>query len=165
MIALMAFTIAQPFWFWLVIAVLFLLGEVATGSGWLLWPAAAAALLAVATLFIRLTLAEATAVFGGVTLLTTVLGRQLLKAFPKVDARDLNDPVLRIVGRKGECVTDFAAGQGRVFVDGKEWAARAESNPTVGTPVEVIGLDGSQLRVKSISPLRELDSAPNGASA
>jgi membrane protein implicated in regulation of membrane protease activity len=35
----------HPFWVWLAVAAIFLAVEVATGTGWLLWPAASALLV------------------------------------------------------------------------------------------------------------------------
>ncbi|EJL25398.1 hypothetical protein PMI01_04370, partial [Caulobacter sp. AP07] len=37
---LMLFYMTHPFWVWLAVAAIFLAAEVATGTGWLLWPAA-----------------------------------------------------------------------------------------------------------------------------
>jgi hypothetical protein len=46
----------------------------------------------------------------------------------------------------------FASGQGRVFVEGKEWAAEAEGDsPAAGDRVEVTGIqDGASLRVRKL---------------
>jgi membrane protein implicated in regulation of membrane protease activity len=40
--ALAEILVAQPFWFWAGLAVALLAVEAATGTGWLLWPAASA---------------------------------------------------------------------------------------------------------------------------
>ncbi len=44
------FYAAHPLWSWMIVAGVLLAAEVATGSGWLLWPAASAALVGLLTL-------------------------------------------------------------------------------------------------------------------
>ena len=41
-----AFWLTHPFWGWLALGAVLLVTELMTGSGWLLWPAAAAAVVA-----------------------------------------------------------------------------------------------------------------------
>ena len=55
------------------------------------------------------------------------------------------------VGRDGEALDGFANGKGRVFVDGKDWAAETEEPiPAISQEVVVIGLDGAVLKVRKI---------------
>jgi membrane protein implicated in regulation of membrane protease activity len=63
---------------------------------------------------------------------------------------DINDNVGRLVGHHGVAVGAFAGRAGRVFIDGKEWAAElAEGDGlAAGSRVEVIGVAGAHLRVK-----------------
>jgi hypothetical protein len=49
-----AFFLAHRFWAWIAIGGAFLIGELMTGSGWLLWPASAAAVVAVISQFVAL---------------------------------------------------------------------------------------------------------------
>ena len=65
---------------------------------------------------------------------------------------DINDPTPRIVGQQGEATDAFKAGLGRVFVDGKEWAAELEGGGELAakTKVEVTQiLGGARLKVKA----------------
>lgn len=147
---LSAFYVDHPFWVWLSIAALFLAAEVSTGSGWLLWPTGAAALVALLTLVMPASLPAEIAIFAVVTGVSALLGRRFL---PKGlgAGPDINDNLGRLIGKHGDVVTTFAHGQGRVFIDGKEWAAIAEgeSAPTPGQRVEVIAAEGSVLRVRA----------------
>ena len=63
---------------------------------------------------------------------------------------DLNDPSLRLVGRDGQVLDGFQNGKGRVFVDGKEWAAVAPEGvePAAGQKVSVVAVDGAVLTVR-----------------
>ncbi len=138
-----------PLLVWLAVAALFLAAEVSTGSGWLLWPAGSAAVVAVLTFVLPDNLLVELAVFAALTGVTALFGRRFL---PKTmgGGPDINDNFARLVGRQGSAVSTFEQGQGRVFIDGKEWAAVAEgSAPDLGQKVEVVAAEGAVLRVRS----------------
>ena len=67
-------------------------------------------------------------------------------------AGDINDNVARLVGHEGAAVTAFARGAGRVFIDGKEWAAELDDGEALeaGASVKVVGVEGARLRVRRI---------------
>lgn len=116
-----------PLLVWLAVAALFLAAEVSTGSGWLLWPAGSAAVVAALTFVLPDSLLVELAVFAVLTGVTALVGRRFL---PKNigDSPDINDNFARLIGRQGSAVSTFEHGQGRVFIDGKEWAAIAEGS-------------------------------------
>jgi len=141
-----------PFWTWLAVGALLLALETATGSGYLLWPAASAGVVALLTLAVHLGLPLEAVIFAVLTIGATILARIYWPPRPKHEAHNPNDRGARLVGRWGETVGIFAAGQGRVFVDGCEWTAELD-NDQVGPPpgarvevVEVIG--GGRLKVR-----------------
>lgn len=138
-----------PLLVWLAVAALFLAAEVSTGSGWLLWPAGAAAVVAALTFILPDSLLVELAIFAVLTGVTALFGRRFL---PKAmgEGPDINDNFARLIGRHGSAVSAFEHGQGRVFIDGKEWAAVAEgSAPDLGQKVEVIAAEGAVLRVRA----------------
>ena len=147
---LMSFYDAHPFWVWLAVAAIFLAIEVATGTGWLLWPAAAGLLVGLLTLALPLGAPLELGLFAVLTIAATYVARRFLK--PVLDAKnpDLNDPSLRLVGRDGEALDGFPNGTGRVFVDGQEWAAIAPEGepPAAGQKVLVVAVDGAVLTVR-----------------
>jgi membrane protein implicated in regulation of membrane protease activity len=55
-----------------------------------------------------------------------------------------------MAGLDGVAAGDFEGRQGRVFVDGKEWAAELEGSASLasGERVVVVGVEGSRLTVK-----------------
>ena len=143
---------AHAFWIWLAIGAAILAAEVATGSGWLLWPSAAAAVTALLTLVTDNTALEI-GVFAGLTIVSTLLARRFWPS-RKSDAADINDNVSRLIGHRGKAASAFAGGDGRVLIDGKEWAAELDGGETLkaGAEVEVTGLSGgSRLRVRARS--------------
>ena len=120
MTGLQALVAAQPGWAWLALAAALLASEAATGSGYLLWPAASAG--AVGLLLLAgapLGPAAQVMLFAAATLALTLAARRWWPRRARRDGPpDLNDTGARLVGHEGRVVAD-----GRVFVDGKEWAA------------------------------------------
>jgi membrane protein implicated in regulation of membrane protease activity len=140
----------HPFWWWVAAGALFLAIEVAVSTEMLLWPAASAAVIAIALLLgAPLGPGVDVAVFAVLTIVSTLLARRFIRR--PAAGPDINDPLLRLIGHRGEAVAAFKRGRGRVFVDGKEWAAEMEADAAVapGDPVEVSAiLDGGRLKVR-----------------
>lgn len=143
---------AQPFWIWLAIGVLILGIELSVGTEWLLWPAAAAGLVAVLTaLGLPLGVAGEIIVFALLTVIFTVMARRFIKRVNPTDAADINDRNVRLVGQRAQVTQAFAEGRGRVFISGSEWPAEIEGEaPLVGQAVVVEAVDGSKLKVRAV---------------
>ena len=147
-----AFYFAHPFWVWLAIGAVFLAIEVVTGSGWMLWPAAAAALVGVVGLFIGLGVGGGIALFAVCTVILTYVGRRMLRKTAPGGA-DINDAYGRLIGHRGSASIPFEGGLGRVFIDGKEWSARLDGDGPLpaGAPIEVTAvLSGARLQVRAL---------------
>lgn len=141
----------HPFWSWVALAAILLAIEIVTGSGYLLWPSASAAVTALLT-GLGLNLAETLAIFAGLTIVSTLAARRYLPHPFRARGPDINDPAHRIVGHEGRVASAFAGGHGRVFVDGKEWAAELEGAEELaaGAEVKVTGVvTGARLKVKA----------------
>jgi membrane protein implicated in regulation of membrane protease activity len=142
---------AHPFWIWIALGGVFLIGELMSGSGWLLWPAGAAGATAIATLVRPFGWPYQIVLFVALAILATYVGRRFL---PPADRGkgDINDPIRRLVGKEGETAEPFKAGLGRVFIDGKEWAAELEGGGELAARVKVevtAILGGARLKVKA----------------
>ena len=145
----MDWLLQHPFALWLAVGAVLLAVEVGTSSGWLLWPAASAAVMGLLGLLFRFDLNIQLVIFAVLTIITTLAGRQF---FPRtIGGGDINDTRSRLAGLDGIAASDFQGGRGRVFVDGKEWAAELEgsSSLTSGTKVVVVGVKGACLTVKA----------------
>ena len=151
--AVEAFYFAHPFWSWLAVGAVFLIVEVMTGSGWLLWPAGSAAVVGLVSLGApRLGGGWELVLFAAATVISTVAGRRWLRGVPH-GGSNINDPKARLIGHRGETSHAFEAGLGRVFVDGKEWSAELDGAGalTAGAKVQVIAvLGGARLRVRAL---------------
>ena len=141
----------HPFWVWIAFSAALLAVEVATGSGWLLWPSASAAVVAVLAAFVGLPPPVALLVFALLTIASTLLARRYFPRSAADHGHDINDQVGRLVGHHGVAVAPFAGRAGRVFIDGKEWAAELAEGDGLeaGSRVEVVGVAGAHLRVRS----------------
>ena len=148
-----AFYFAHPFWSWLAVGLVFLIAEVMTGSGWLLWPAGSAAAVGLISLAApNLGGGWELVLFAAATVISTVAGRRWLRGVNH-DGPNINDARGRLIGHRGEASHTFEAGLGRVFVDGKEWSAELDDPGVLaaGAKVEVIAvLGGARLRVRAL---------------
>ena len=140
----------HPFWTWMALAAGLLAAEVATGSGWLLWPAASAGIVATLASFAGLSPAAALVTFAALTIVTTFLARRYLPRPLRPRGHDINDNVARLMGHEGRAVSAFQGQLGRVFIDGKEWAAELAEGEELeaGARVRVVGVSGARLRVR-----------------
>jgi membrane protein implicated in regulation of membrane protease activity len=138
-------------WAWAGLAAALLAVEAMTGSGWLLWPAASAAAVAILVRTLNLSFEAAVVTFVVLTLVTTLIARRYLpKRLLGRQGHDINDNIARLVGHHGRTVAPFRGRAGRVFIDGKEWAAELEAGDALpaGAEVEVTGVAGARLKVK-----------------
>lgn len=147
---LLSFHAAHPFWTWMALGAALLAIEAGTGSGWLLWPAASAGVVAL----LMLTgwqpgPAVEVLIFAGLTLVTTFLARRYI--IRRTDHPDINDTFQRMIGKTGKAVTTFEHGKGRAFVANAEWAADLESGDSLaeGAPVVVTAVNGPRLVVRA----------------
>jgi membrane protein implicated in regulation of membrane protease activity len=138
----------HPFALWIAVGGVLLAVEVGTGSGWLLWPAGAAAVTALLTLGVPLGLPVQAVIFAILTIVTTLVGRHFFPRRPP--AADINDTRARLEGAAGVAAGDFQEGHGRVFVDGKEWAAELEGARVLasGARIVVVEVQGARLTVR-----------------
>ncbi|KQS56633.1 nodulation protein NfeD [Brevundimonas sp. Leaf363] len=141
---------SQPFWLWMALGVALLATEAAFSTEWLLWPAVAAGVVAVLTLFgLRIGLGGELVLFGVLTVLATLASRRLIKRVSPDDEPDINSRDARLVGLKAVVIQPFVDGRGRVFVSGAEWAADLEgASAPDGASVVVSSVEGARLRVR-----------------
>jgi membrane protein implicated in regulation of membrane protease activity len=138
-------------WIWWALAGLFLIGEVLTGTTFLLWPAAAAVLTGVLALgMFAIGWPVQLSVFAILTLVLVWAGdRWVRPALNRGQENGLNDRAARMVGQRVKVVSDFTAGRGRVHFDDSEWSAQTVdgSDPLRDSQVIVDGVQGVTLIV------------------
>ena len=144
---------SHPAAIWTAAGAVLLAVEMMTGSGWLLWPAAATAVPALIALGgLKDDIALQAIVFAATAIVLTVIGRRYLRHLIGHHPRsDLNDPKAALVGAVGHVTSTGLHGECRVFVGGKEWAAETEgAAPVSGARVEVLRvIGGARLAVRA----------------
>jgi len=141
---------AHPFWSWMAFAAVLLALEVGTSTGYLLWPSASAAIVALVTPVLPGSFAGQLTLFAGLTLVTTLFGQRFFPRTLTHAGLDINDNLGRLVGHHGRAVSEFEDGRGRVFIDGKEWPAIAEGKPPkLDQEVKVTAAEGVVLKVRA----------------
>jgi membrane protein implicated in regulation of membrane protease activity len=140
----------HPFWIWVALGAAILAVEILTGSGWLLWASASAGAVAVVASLADLSFPAAVLLYAALTIASTLLARRYLPRSMVAEGADINDNIGRLIGHRGRAVAAFDRDAGRVFIDGKEWAAELEDGDSLpaGASVEVTGVSGSRLRVR-----------------
>jgi membrane protein implicated in regulation of membrane protease activity len=149
-VTLVSLYLTHPALVWLGAGAVLLGVEILSGSGWLLWAAASAGLTAaVVAASGDLSLTAALGGFALLTIASTLLARRYLPRSAATSG-DINDNAARLVGHHGRAVAGFDGGAGRVFIDGKEWAALVDGDaaPAAGAQVLVTGVAGARLKVR-----------------
>ncbi|MEZ5920705.1 MAG: NfeD family protein [Parvularculaceae bacterium] len=146
----------MPFWYWFVLAAVFLIIEISTGTTYFLWPAAAAALVGFTDLWpLDGRWREQLALFAVVTFLLIVFATPRVKPWltkSRADHLTLNDRGAQKIGKRVTVEESFAAGSGRVRHGDTVWAATSVdgANHAEGAELEIVGVDGATLTVKAV---------------
>ncbi len=138
-------------WHWLIFAAgLLVLELLSGGTTYVLWPAAAAFVIALVHFVLPMGWQVEWSLFALLTLLFTLVGSAWLKPIlNKGGQDDLNDRALRVIGQNAEVASDFTNGAGRVQLGDTQWQAISEAgdNLKAGVKVVIKSVDGVTLKV------------------
>jgi inner membrane protein len=133
---------------WLVLGLILLIVEMATGTTYLLWPAVAAFVTALVALIFPTNWIAEMALFAVLIIVLTYFGHPLVKRWRDEGAASgLNERNLTMIGKRG-VVANFANGVGSVKIADTIWRAVSEEALEAGQNVEVAGVDGVTLKVR-----------------
>lgn len=135
---------------WLVLGLILLIAEMATGTTYLLWPAVAAFITAAVSFFGLTNWIADIGIFAVLVIVLTAFGRPLVQRWRQahVGANEkLNERGRSLVGGHG-IVAAFANGVGSVKVNDTIWRAVSDEPLEAGQNVEIAGVDGTTLKVK-----------------
>lgn len=137
---------------WFAIGLAFLVAEVVTGTTYLLWPAAAAAVTAAFALIVPGEPLMHWAVFAAGTLVLTLTGHYYVRGrwLKRIDPVTLNERSQTLVGNSALAEGAFVAGVGRVKLDDTVWRATSADAIGVGERVEIVSVEGATLHVKRV---------------
>ena len=133
---------------WLVLGLLLLIAELATGTTYLLWPAVAALATALIS-FLGFTnwIAEL-AIFGVLVIVLTYVGQPIVKRWRAEGAAcEFNDRAAALVGARG-VIASFSNGAGSAKVGDTMWRVVSDELLEAGAQIEVVSVQGVTLKVK-----------------
>lgn len=140
--------VTDPPWWWLTLALLLGIAEIVVPGFFLIWLAAAAAFVAVATFLFGLSIPLQAVAFAVAAVTAVYAGRTVLKRNPGVSSDPhLNDRTARLIGETVLVVEAIAGGSGRVKVGDGIWTA-AGPDALAGARVRIVGAKGTILLVE-----------------
>jgi hypothetical protein len=153
--ALLTLLSQLQYWHWFALAIVLLGLELATGTTYLLWPAAAAFVTGVLMLLIPMAWPAQFVAFSVATLAGAYLGRRYIKGkwLGRSDAPHLNEPHRELAGQRGVAAIAFENGIGRVRHGDTEWRAESKDVISAGDTVEIVTVEGASLIVKKVKTL------------
>lgn len=139
---------ALSFWHWPILAVIFLLLEMITGSGFLLWLAVGAFLMFGLMSFIPGLYWPLQLLFFSAFSIAAVLSwwRYLKGCTEKNDNPNLNQRTKNYIGRTFDLTSEIKNGRGKVKIGDSFWNVEGEDLP-VGTTVKVVDATTTLLQV------------------
>ena len=137
---------------WFVFALILLIAELASGTTYMLWPAVAAGLVGLLSLFFGTGVLAELAVFAVLTIALTAVGRPLVRnrLLAAPGSPMLNERGAQLVGARGVAAGAFVSGVGSVRINDTVWRAIADEPIAAGQAVEVLSVDGPTARVKAV---------------
>ncbi len=138
-------------WHWLVLCLFFLVLELLTGGGFLLWIGIAAGLVGVLLWVVpSLFWAWQWVIFGVLTIVSAVAWWKYLQKRPiHTDRPNLNRRSEQYVGREVILEEAIVSGRGRVHLEDTMWLVTGPDMPK-GTKVKIVGTDGVLLKVQKV---------------
>ncbi|PHS28867.1 MAG: hypothetical protein COA85_02775 [Robiginitomaculum sp.] len=127
-------------WHWLIFAAgLLVLELLSGGTTYVLWPSAAAFIIALLHFIFPMNWQVDWSLFALFTLILTVVGSAYLKPLlNKGGQTDLNDRAARLVGQSAEIASDFTNGIGRVRLGDTQWQAVSTDGDNLKAGVKVV---------------------------
>jgi membrane protein implicated in regulation of membrane protease activity len=143
--------VIKIWWIWMIIAAIFVVGEIFTAGFFLLWFGVGAAVAGIFAL-LGLSFGWQLAAFVVVSLVLFASSRGFAERFSKKQPPGIGAD--RFIGKQGIVLEDIdnVENVGRVRLDKEEWRADSETGAVIpaGTQVEVVRLDGTHLVVRTI---------------
>lgn len=134
---------------WVVLGIVLMIFEIATGTTYILWPALAALMVGVVAFILPLSWEMQFLLFFLSSAVLLFVGHNYLR--PKMkggDPSDLNDRARSMIHMRVRAVADFELGEGRVQVGDTQWRARVrDGNPKAGAELQVKSVKGTTLNV------------------
>jgi inner membrane protein len=130
-----------------------MLGELLTGTTFLLWPAVAAWITGALLFLLPLPFPAQLLAFGALTLCCTFAGRRYMPPrWLGGGHAKLNEPALDLLGKTAVAAAPFVGGEGRVKLGDGEWRAESAGPVLEGELVRIVAVSGATLKVERVHP-------------
>jgi membrane protein implicated in regulation of membrane protease activity len=134
---------------WLILGLILLIAEMASGTTYLLWPAVAAFLTALISLTGATNWIVDIGIFAVLVIALTAFGRPIVQRWREENkAEGLNERSKTLIGTRG-VITVFANGAGSVKIADTVWRAVSDEALTPGQTVVIDAVDGATLKVRA----------------
>lgn len=135
---------------WLILGLVLLIAEMASGTTYLLWPAMAAFATGALAYAAPVSWPVELAVFAVLVIVLTLFGRPLVRRLRDEGPSHLNERAAQMVGGRGVVIA-FANGVGSVKINDSIWRAVSDETLAPGESVEIAAVNGATLNVKRAS--------------
>jgi len=137
---------------WMILGIVLLGLELATGTTYILWVAAAAIIMAAIAAILPIGWGMQFVLFFVLSVVLLILGHVYVRPrFKGGEPSDLNDRSRSMIGQRVKAVSDFEVGRGRVHVGDTQWAAALETgNAKAGDELRIISVKGATLQVEPV---------------
>ena len=133
--------------FWIILAIVFLIGELLTGGFYLL-SIGIGALAAAVLNYLQYSITIQIIVFILITLIFVLISRPLYKKLNR-NTVDKKSNTERLIGLKAKVTEDIGSDKiGTINVNGEVWKAISDEEISKGEEVEIIEIEGVKLKVK-----------------
>jgi membrane protein implicated in regulation of membrane protease activity len=134
---------------WLVLGLVLLIAEMASGTTYLLWPAVAAFLTALISLAGVTNWIADVAIFAVLVIALTAFGRPIVQRWREQNnAEGLNERSKTLIGTRA-VITVFANGAGSAKIADTVWRVISDEALQPGQIVVIDSVDGATLKVKA----------------
>ncbi len=135
---------------WFVLGLILLIAEMVSGTTYILWPAVAAFITALAVLLGLNNWLWELVLFAALVIALTAFGRPLVKRWREAKGSEtLNERSLAMIGVRG-VVQNFGDGVGSVKVNDTVWRVTSDEALAPGQSVQVTSVDGTTLKVSRV---------------
>ncbi len=132
---------------WIMLAIIFLIGELLTG-GFYLMSIGIGAIAAAILNYLQFSLTAQIIAFIVITLIFILISRPLYKGLNR-NTVDKKSNTERLIGLKAKATDDIDSQKiGTINVNGEVWKAISKEEISKGEEVEIIGIEGVKLKVK-----------------
>ncbi len=136
------------YWDWWILAVILLVFELLTPATFFMFMGIAAAAVGLLLWLVPMSWEWQVLIYAGLSVAVTVAGRAYVKRRPiATDRPTLNRRGAQYVGRTFTLAEPMVNGQGKIHVDDTIWKISG-ADCAAGSTVQVVGVDGTVLRVE-----------------